>query len=205
MNNNYQISPGSDETADNELHHLASFKSEAENWTRGAITIEQKCRLIYSNVNRTYTYDGNIPNINFFTWSDLLVRDRNGRKGICDEWAVVQISYLRSLEIPAVLKFLIWKDKTGKEVAHAVVEYKDGGNWKQLDALWRAFNDPAIYMRTGGANEVTVMDAYDPLDSRSTTPAWSVPDSTGDQKLHPYKDYIISPNYPGNKRPGYSN
>jgi hypothetical protein len=48
------------------------------------------------------------------------------------------------------------------------------------------------------------MDADAPLDSRSTVPAWGIPDPTGDGKLNPYGDFVITPAYPGNQRPGYS-
>lgn len=195
--------PPPDETGDNELHHLAAFGLEAHGWIAGATTVEEKARRIFNRVNAAYTYNSTILHISEFTWADYLTRDANGRAGICDEWAVAEISYLRSVGIPARLKFLIWK--MGAEIqGHAAVEYLDGGTWKHMDALWRAFNNPAIY-RQNGATSVTVMDADYPLDSRYTGSAWGIPDVSGDAKLYPYGDFIIAPAYPGNSRPGYSN
>lgn len=72
-----------------------------------------------------------------------------------------------------------------------------------MDALWSAFDNPGRY-RASGAQGLTVMDADFPADSRSTVPAWGVPDPTGDGKLYPYGDFVINPRYPGNQRPGYS-
>jgi hypothetical protein len=196
--------PGAaDELASNELHHLDEFRAEARAWIGSASTTQDKARRIFDEVRASYTYDSSILNISEFTWSDTLVRDTNGRKGICDEWAVVEISYLRSVGIPARLKFMAWKESTGEEIAHAALEYNDGGTWRHMDALWNAFNDASVYRRSGGAN-VTVMDGDDPKDARSTAPAWGVPDPSGDQKLYPYGDPVITPPYPGNPRPGYS-
>lgn len=191
-----------DDMADNEMHHLAAFALEARPWVAGATSVQDKARRIFDWVDSTYRYDDTIQHISEFTWADDLVRGANGRRGICDEFAVVQISYLRSVGIPARLKFLTWQ--VGSEgAAHAAVEYSDGGTWRHMDALWHAFNDPGIYRRNG-ATQVTVMDADHPSDVRSTTPAWGVPDRTGDGKLYPYGDFIIAPAYPGNRRSGYS-
>lgn len=196
------IPPTADDSANNEIHHLAAFGVEASAWISGATTVQDKARRIFDRVHSSYSYDATIQYIGEFTWADYLTRDRNGRRGICDEWAVVEISYLRSVGIPARLKFLIWQEG-GKPVGHAVLEYSDNGTWRHMDALWNAFNNPAIY-RQSGATNVTVMDADYPSDARSTQPAWGVADPTGDGKLYPYGDFIIAPNYPGNARAGYS-
>lgn len=193
--------PPPEELADNELHHLDAFRAEALAWTSGTTSVQEQAQRIYEQVRRTYSYDGTIVNIEEFTWSDLLTRDLNGRRGVCDEYAVVAVTYLRALGVPARLKFLVWKDN-GKEVAHAALEYRDGATWKHLDALW-GFNDPGVYRKSGGV-DVTVIDADYPLDARSTLPSWGIPDPTGDGRLNPYEDYVLSPKYPGEKRPGYS-
>jgi hypothetical protein len=191
-----------DDMSDNEIHHLATFGVEARAWVSGAATVEQKARRIFDRVNDLYLYDGNIQNIWDFTWADYLTRNQNQRRGICDELAVVEISYLRSVGIPARLKFLVFL-KGGRRLGHAVLEYLDGATWKTIDAAWKVYDDPAIY-RHKGYNSVTVMDADYPDDSRSTIPAWGVFDPTGDGKLHPYEDFVIVPKFAGNPRPGYS-
>jgi hypothetical protein len=195
--------PMADDMADNEIHHLAAFGLEAHAWVSGATTVQEKARRIFDRVHLMYIYDGTITNIGEFTWADYLARDANGRRGICDEWAVVQISYLRSVGIPARLKFLLWTQPNGERVGHAALEYADGGTWRHMDSLWQAFNNPARY-RQSGATGVTVMDADYPLDSRYNGNAWGVPDRNGDGKLYPYGDFILNPAAPGNARPGYS-
>lgn len=192
-----------DDMATNEVHSPYLFAAEAQQWTQGPLSIREKASRIANNVSRTYAYDGSISLISEFTWADYLVRDRNGRRGICDEYAVVQISYLRSIGIPARLKFLIWQDAAGTGVGHACLEFNEGSRWVHMDGLWNAFDYPGRY-RASGARNLTVMDADYPADSRSSTPAWGKPDATGDGKLYPYGDFIIAPGYPGNSRAGYS-
>lgn len=193
-----------DDLSSNELHHPADFLAEATEWTKGATSVQDKAKRIFENMRKNYRYDSTIVDIDHFTWSDLLVRDTNGRAGICDEWAVVQVTYLRALKIPARLKLILWKE-AGVPKAHSALEYSDGGKWLHLDSLWDAFNDPAVYRVRGNATDVTVLDADEPLDSRSTVDAWGSPDLPGDGKLHPYYDFKLAPNIPGNARPGYSN
>jgi hypothetical protein len=196
--------PTDDPQAENELHHLAKYRSIAQSWTQGANTVAEKARRIWLNTQQKMAYDASIQYIDVFTWSDLLVIDQLGWRGICDEWAVVQVTMLRALGIPAVIKWLAWNKPDGSGVAHGCLEYLDGGTWRHMDALWHALDNRAVYRQNAGAKNVTVMDANYPLDSRSTAPAWGVPDPTGDLKLHPYLDFIINPTYPGNARPGYS-
>lgn len=196
--------PGSvDDMASNELHHPADFRSEAMLWIGSASTVQDKARKIFEHVETGYRYDSTIVNIKNFTWADTLVRDFNKRAGICDEWAVVSISYLRAVGIPARLKLMAFIDDKGQPDAHAALEYNDGGTWRHMDALWHAFNNPAVY-RGAGFTNLTVMDNDFPLDSRSSTPAWGVPEPVGDQKMHPYNDFVVVPAHPGNRRPGYS-
>lgn len=169
-----------------------------------AATPKDRAFAIWLGVRQRMVYDGTITHISNFTWSDNLVITQNGWRGICDEWAVVQITLLRALGIPAVMKFLIWQPSGGGDpVGHACVEWSDNGVWRHMDALWDAFDNRARY-RSSGAQNVTIMDATYPLDSRYGGLAWGVLDVPGDQKFYPYGDYIINPAYPGNQRPGYS-
>lgn len=193
-----------DSLEENELHHLSQYAAMAREWTQGAVTPGDKAFRIWLNVRQKMAYDLNITNIAEFTWADSLVIGQLQWRGICDEYAVIQITMLRALGIPAVMKFLIWKQPNGSGAGHACLEWLDGSQWRHMDALWNAWDDRAVYRRNAGAKDVTVMDASFPRDSRSTAPAWGVPDPTGDLKVHPYADYIINPAYPGNARPGYS-
>lgn len=187
-----------DSTEENELHHLSQYRSLAQQWTQGAPTIGDKAFRIWMNVRNRMVYDANVTHISQFSWADSLVIDQLGWRGICDEWAIVQVTMLRAIGIPAVTKFLIWEG-----AGHACLEFLDNGRWRHMDALWNAMDNPGVY-RQNGARNVTVMDASYPRDTRSSVPAWGVPDPIGDLKLYYWRDYVISPNYPGNARPGYS-
>jgi hypothetical protein len=114
---------------------------------------------------------------------------------------VVAVTYLRALGIPARLKLLSWNDH-GKADAHEALEYFDGATWRHLDSLW-GFNSPGVY-RARGMTDVLVMDADQPADSRFTGDSYGAPDVLDDGKLHPYSDLVLTPEYPGSARPGYS-
>jgi transglutaminase-like putative cysteine protease len=194
--------PGNDWLEENELHHLSDLRAEALDIAGGAVTIREQALKVFFHVRDNYAYDSTINDIEKFTWSDLLVRFQLMRRGICDELAVVQVSFLRALGIPAALKFLHFT-VGGQEGAHACLEFLDGGQWIHMDAYNRVLNQPGIYRLLGWKN-ITVMDASWPRDDRSTAAAWGVPDITGDGKLNSYDDFILSPSYPGERRPGYS-
>ena len=196
------IPPRTDWLGNNELHHLSSFYNNALTAIGSATTTQDKARNIARYVSLNYLYDANISFIGEFTWADILTRDTNGHRGICDEYAVVQVSMLRSLGIWSAIRFLVGTSG-GIGWGHAVVEFIDGPFTIHMDGLWNAFNDPGIYRRSG-VQSITVMDTAYPLDSRSDEPAWGIPDRRGDLMLHPYLDFLIAPAYPGNSRPGYS-
>jgi hypothetical protein len=187
---------------ENELHHLNRYRATAVQWATGGATVSDKVFRIWLKVRQTMVYDANVTHIGEFTWADNLIIDQLGYRGICDEWAVLQITMLRALGIPAVMKFMIF-NYNGKQAGHACLEWSDNGTWKHLDALWSAYSNSAVY-RQNGCSAVTVMDANFPRDNRYNGSAWGVPDVQGDGKMYPYGDYIINPNYPGNSRPGYS-
>jgi len=196
------IPPMSDWLTENECHHLSQWRSTAQQWAQGGNTLGDKAFRIWLRTRQVMAYDLNITHISEFTWSDTLTINQNGWRGICDEWAVIQITMLRAIGIQAGLKFLIWQQGS-ESVGHACVEWNDNGTWRHMDALWSAFDNRAVY-RQNGAQNVTVMDANYPLDSRYNGSAWGVPDTPGDQRFYPYGDFLISPSYPGNARPGYS-
>jgi transglutaminase-like putative cysteine protease len=180
--------------ASNELHHVQSFQDEALKWTEGATTIHDKAKRIYNEVKNNYRYNTQIEDIKEFTWSDQLVRTENNYAGICDEWAVVQISYLRSLGIPARMILLKWLRGLTPE-AHAALEFQDEQlRWHHMDALF-GFDDPDVYRRDYDAREVKVVLATNPDDSRSTAHVEGKPDLNGDGKLSLFGDFELQPLY----------
>lgn len=196
--------PSDDWLERNELHHPELFLDEALKWTAGSTTITEKAKRIWLNVSKSYAYVDTIRNIDKFTFADVLIRDRLGRAGVCDEFAVIQVSYLRALGIPAVIKFLTFRFG-GQLTAHACSEFlNDEGRWVHMDSLYAdAFDLPSVYRRCA-AKDVKVMDANFPSDTRSSKPAWGVQDPLADLQLNPYTDFILTPCYPGNDRAGYS-
>jgi hypothetical protein len=194
--------PTNDWLAENELHHPSALRQEALDLVGDAITVFEKAKRIFFHVRDNYSYNGNIQYINEFTWADLLVRNLLNRQGVCDELSVVAISYLRAVGIPATLKLLHFM-YGGREAAHACLEFFDGARWIHMDVHKRVIDLPSIYGFLGW-KDITVMDAYAPLDSRSMTPVWGAIDVAGDGKLSTYDDYILSPAYPGERRAGYS-
>ena len=194
--------------ASDECHHLARWRSTAKEMIRDKSTAEDKAKEIFYAVREKMSYDGTIKHISNFTHSDNLVMSKYGWKGICDELAVAQITLLRAVGIPATLKFMSGRfPRNGGESyersAHAFLEWYDGKRWRHMDALWDAFDNRERY-RERGVKSVKLMDASYPRDRRSTAPAWGAEDVTGDGKFHPYRDFVLSPRYPGERRPDYS-
>jgi hypothetical protein len=194
--------PTNDWLEENELHHPSVLQEEAARLADGANTVLDKALKIFFHVRDNYSYDSNILGINEFTWADLLVNQQLNRRGVCDELAVVAISYLRALAIPAVLKILHFT-YGGVEAAHACLEFFDGARWIHMDTHKRVVDLPSIYRSLGWKN-ITVMDANSPLDCRSIMPVWGSDDLTGDGKLSTYDDFLLTPAYPGCSRTGYS-
>jgi hypothetical protein len=196
------VPPSGDYLSSNELHHLSTWRNVAQQMVGSATSPHDRAVAIFFGVKNRMQYDATIININEFVWSDNLVINWNNWRGICDEWAVVQITLLRSLGIPSALKLLTWQ-YGGVPQAHACLEWSDNGYWRHMDALWDAFDNRARYRESGMMN-VTVMDADYPLDSRYNGLAWGVQDFPNDEKLYPYGDFLTNPAYPGNQRLGYS-
>ncbi len=183
--------------AENECHHLSTWRSWAQTIVGAATTPSEKANRICITINQKMRFDANITNIRQFTWSDNLIIQENHLAGVCDEWAVIQTTLLRALGIPAGIKFLFWPGNS-----HACVEWSDNGVWRHMDALWGAFDYRQIYReRLGASVPVTVMDVGSPIDSRSSNSCYGVPDVVGDEKFCPYGDFAQGP---VERRPGYS-
>lgn len=180
-----------DSLAANELHHPSAFAEEARRVVGNAPTVSAQANAIYVYLLNRYRYDGNIEEISCLTWSDELVRDVLGRRGICDELAVVAVTYLRALGIRATIKILTWKSREGKPVAHECIEYQDGDTWKHMDLTYRVLHKPSIYRERDGATSVSVRSATNPRDESSRTPSFGCRDPDGDQRLQPYRDFEL--------------
>ncbi|MEA2570411.1 MAG: hypothetical protein QOI24_2412 [Acidobacteriota bacterium] len=141
-----------------------------------------------------------------YTDSDTVVLERNF--GMCDEKAVVLVTYLRTIGIPSRIKFLRWL-RDGEEQAHACVEYDKDGISYHLDPTWDVVHDRTIYRNTdvdgSKPTKVKAVDVDWPADARSATNIGNYPDVDDDGRLNPWEDFCYSPCKEGDPdRPGYS-
>ena len=185
----------------NGLFHKRAVEQEARSWTTGLTSTRDKAERVMHMVKDTFTYNSSLPNIEL-TWADDLILRCAGKRGMCDEFAVAAVSYLRALGIEARLVFLAYRLRK-HWTWHAAVEFKDGNRWRHMDPLYRKFDEPGYY-RQLGAEKVTVMIASDPDDTRTTKNPWKIHDPSGDGMLYPWGDLVLSPSYPGKRRAGYS-
>lgn len=182
-------SGGNEALATNEIHHPEAWRALAEEWTKDAVTVHEKAFRIWANVKEKMAYDGTVLGFLRWVWSDKHVIDGFLWTGVCDEWAVVQVSFLRALGIPAVLKWITFIYQK-QPLTHAVVEYFDGQRWEHMDALWGAIHQRSYY-RGRGCSNVLVMDVC-------------CPTTNGSGRCDPFSEFQLNPAPPGEERPGYS-
>jgi hypothetical protein len=183
-------------TKSNDLHHTKDFP-EATTWVQGVSDINERARIIARKVRLIpFNYSDLAHD---FTLSDLV--SSRLHTGMCDEYAVMAVTYLRSLDIPAVIKFLTLehRDPTKRDTAHACVEYKNGNDWIHLDATAGRINAKGMYRDDPDIRDVRVEDVNWPDDRRFT----SSHDPDGDGILTPDKDLCRKP-LGGERRAGYS-
>lgn len=142
-----------------------------------------------------------------FTDNDL--RTREYGVGACDEKAVLLVTYLRAIGIPARVKFLRWKHPDGKELAHACAEYEAKGVAYHIDPTRNIVDRPETYreVEVDGAvpDHIHVVDVDWPDDSRlSDNISAQIPDRPGDGRLNPWGDFCYSPTADGEERARYS-
>jgi hypothetical protein len=86
-------------------------------------------------------------------WSDREIIER-GYRGVCDEHAILLVSYLRAMGIPARY---VWGAELGGG-GHAWAELWDGSSWIHADATWNSYNNPQVYQ--GGGTYVDVIQVH---------------------------------------------
>jgi hypothetical protein len=205
----HECTPGSEDSeSKNDLHHPddASIIAAAAvaNPARVHESAIRLCHRVFNDVRYRM-----VDLAERFTDADTRVLAR--KYGICDEKAVILVSYLRANRIPARVKFLRWMRK-GKEQTHACVEYfhKQDNAWFHLDPAWDVIHNPAIYRTKKVDGEIPtrikVVDVDWPDDDRSSTAIDNVvPDKASDGRLNPWGDFCYAPSIEGDpQRPGYS-
>jgi hypothetical protein len=192
---------------DNDLHHPHDLGIVADAVRlAGNGTVHDMAKSLCHAVHNQVKYQA-LLNCDLFTDSDFLTRERGF--GICDEMAVLLVTYLRAVGIPARVKFLRWTRK--KEQVHACVEYyvDSEAAWFHLDPTWDKIHQPEVYLKTlvdgGFPKDVRVVDVFWPSDARSSSDIDDdLEDKLNDGRLNPWGDFCYSPTMKGVSRPGYS-
>lgn len=196
---------GDDTTSANDLHHPADADILTAAQVPGSTPIQDIAIRLCNRVFNDIAYQM-VGLADVFTDSDSITRQRGF--GVCDEKAVVLVSYLRANHIPARMKFLRWRRK-GVEQAHACVEYYDSDSaaWLHLDPTWNV-HDRGVYrsVKVDGEllTDIRVVDVDWPDDARSPSPLTAQVPDPNDGRLNPWADFCYSPSIEGEPRPGYS-
>jgi len=211
----HDCTPGDgDALSQNQLHHPndPGFRLEALDLVHGISDPKQRAETLCDYVYSNYKYSVSLDTI-AYTESDELTRLRGW--GACDEKAVILVTFLRAVGIPARLKFLRWirvgETGTSNEYSHASVEYVVDNVVHYLDPTFHLKDQPEYY-RTLTVDEsrvtaVKVVDADWPDDFRSTDSVGTegLPDTDSqDGRLNPWMDFCYQPPNGGDERPRYS-
>jgi hypothetical protein len=202
---------GDDSESENDLHHPndATVLAEASRPVKNnpALSLQEQAEALCDKITRKVRFTTD-DGADYYTDSDALTRARNG--GACDEKAVLLVTYLRSLGIPARMKFLRWS-RGNDQWAHACVEYVVKNTVHYLDPTLGFVDAPESYrgLVVDGykVQDLKVVDVDWPADARSTTPvgAAQLPDSNSqDGRLNPWGDFCYSPRIEGEIRDRYS-
>jgi transglutaminase-like putative cysteine protease len=201
--------PAGDGLATNDLHHPRSraVRLEAIAQTMSASDVHEAAAMLCQYVRNQIKYSS-YDLAGFYIDSDEIVLRRG--EGECDEKAVLLVSYLRALFIPARIKGVRWI-RNGKRESHACVEYAVNGVAYHLDPTRGVVRRPSTY-RTESVDgfvptDVLVMDLDCPDDSMSTQSINGIPDTDShDGRLNPKLDLCyMPPNRKGEPRADYSN
>ncbi len=151
----------------------------------------------YCWVPSTAAVNASIP-----SWA---VRDYYDRTGVCDELAMVLVSFLRAREIPARMVVLRYYPPltaaVQSEASHAIVEYQDeDGLWYHADPSFTLFEQPEYYRISMEWRNIRWTTWGEPNDDRyigtgTTDASWL---------LTPWYDFTVYPSINGEVRDGYS-
>jgi transglutaminase-like putative cysteine protease len=191
----------------NDLHHPRdrALSEEARRVVSNPSDVHRSARQLCHYVRLKVNYSS-YGVLGVYTLSDRLIRQHF--EGECDANAVLLVSYLRSLHIPARIKFVKWQ-RGGDQEDHACVEYMVNGVAFHLDPTRDVVNYPETYRKTpiyGFLPEnIRVVDVDWPSDARSTADIGSYPDfDSTDGLLNPWGDFCYTPSRFGKKRKRYS-
>ncbi|MDK2912811.1 MAG: hypothetical protein PWR29_1768 [Methanolobus sp.] len=140
----------------------------------GTISPYHTADTVNSYVHQLMTYDEDYFYISAdHTASDEYLID-NGFNGVCDEYAVMNGGYLRSLGIPT-RRIAINGTQNNNATAHQFNEFWDGNNWIHLDPQIEVLDYPDVYVDGGMIvnNVARVHSADDGRSSVDDTPVYT--------------------------------
>jgi transglutaminase superfamily protein len=170
-----------DSLASNELHHPELFRARAEAAVRGLTEPRGRVRAILEKVRASFPYKTGDNSILYFTWPDDLIDQKTG--GVCDERAVMAVSWLRAVKIPARLVYLYFESGD-----HTCIEFYDGKRWVQADPESATVDDRRIYARWGRLLRVVIR--HHPRDARKSARVHNLSDDPTDRKMNPEGDFL---------------
>lgn len=140
----------------------------------------------------------NTTNYRHYTWGDKAILSTYDGKyhGVCDEYTVLFVSFVRALNIPARQIYILWSDVN---IAHEFAEIWSGDRWVHADPTWNAFDDPQIYKRHGYKQIYMIcilQGADDSLCSYDDNPYDNVPDNGVIHYLYDYEYKFMYSNNP---------
>lgn len=129
----------------------------------------------------------------YTTNADKYSKDR-GWEGLCDEFAIVFVSFCRSVGIPARYIYASGVNTTGHPRAHAWAEFWDGYDWIHADPTWDVTDNPQCYQNVGISwNTLKILAEGD--DAKYSDDDYDQLEHDG--RLHYFWDFEHRVNYDG--------
>ena len=181
---------GGDSLKSSELYHplnegytiLREAAMACDNSNLPYITAILGNSYVYSRFNYS-----NVSPLEQYTATDLYIKshEMNGKyQGVCDEFATLYTSFMRSLGVPTRYYVMTFNNSTGYPFGHGITEIWDGSRWVHSDPTWSEFSNPHIYNQSGFC-DVRMWHMSDANDNIDTT------DPSGDQLLNSWHDFGI--------------
>lgn len=124
----------------------------------------------YDTASKLNTYTNSVMNYTavdpylLYAASDLYI-ENHGNRGVCDEFATMDVSFSRSLGIPSRFLGITWVNETGSTIGHGILENWINDRWVHSDPTWKSFNNSQVY-KNGNNTHIDLTKYTDADDSR---------------------------------------
>jgi len=151
-------------------------------------------RNIVNKYIKKYDYDciGKYQDGKCEAWHGSDYEIINKTEGVCEDWAVLTVSFASSYGLPA--RYVIVDKENGGHALLEVFNVTGDGTWVHLDTLWNEFNNPLRYANSNGDNwpgDVMTACAYYPNGSvmEDITSKYSITHTSGNCYSYPNRAY----------------